>query len=1155
MYVFTLTDSPKARAYWAAEIPVIPDFISRRSERRKLDAAAAVGAAIAAQRAWLARLHADAQSTAVSLRYINFFENGEWRLRLGFVGRCDAKSEELAIYQAREHWESFRAVFPDNDYPLRPACALDEFTRLFAPFYPRAIAETRRYDEVATLIEAYLPHPFSATSLSDAQAICQALLASESPHVVSVNLRPAALSDDERALIAGEMRRLGEIKQRSVQTGVSAIGYNVTVQKTLVEAELAEAAYREMGAALRQAFEMTVVAGAPEQISAGVLRALTAEAVRQDETPTESTLTPRAYVAHPQNLGERIAAFKNLFEAGTEGWGVSLAPAGLERLPRLFPVAEAHALFRLPIPDEEGVYGLPSSAFNQSAGAGRRKSLRSSREIEANADEIALGGVALSRRSLTQHLLVAGVPGMGKTNTCLYLLERLWNADPQRRIPFLVLEPAKFEYRGLIGTPGVRERLLIFTAGDERVAPLRFNPFEVPPGISLEAHVGRLIDIFRASMAMWGPLPAILEKLIRRLYRVKGWRYVGANDDCEPPQMSELLASVGPGVRALGYSRETESEATAALEVRLGRLCDGSLGKMLNASRSVDFDELMRRPVVIEIASVGNTDDRAFIMALMLNRLYQHWIARKDEAGQGLKHVTLVEEAHNLLANVATGQVEGQANPKGEAVQQFANMLAEIRSFGEGLIIVDQSPSKLIPDVVRMTGTKIAHGVVAEEDRESLKTSMNLTDEQAYQLAMLPTGDAAVFQIGSGVCAQTRAPAFKDHAAGFAANVSDARVREFTASFRAARAALYLPTPGCANCPAQCEYDEQVDVALARAGEQTVESLKRDLRAWWLKATTGALAEPPYPNFERVLRRAQGAKASPLTLRHQTFCAMTKLSHPYLRETGEAQFIAPAAVARLHRALTAALIADDPATAIGALRDEAAEAARPASPLFDGCEHCASPCQFRGEAMRAMRTQAAKDSLASIKSDSRDNAALIAGRAWEIARASDLRERLDGERQNLAYCAAIQICEELESRAGRAAIRRIVNAGDLKFTGCAHCPSRCQYGDEIEAATRQSLASDGERLTEVWRSRFGKSRETVVAEVTRIFGEYAAQSPSHAAADERDTENADLWYLGAVVWAQAGRADEALRCCERALALDARHLDAGKLKRQLSRTA
>jgi hypothetical protein len=1101
VYFFTLPSAASVRAYWAAEVPVIPDSVSRRAERRGLDAAAARSAALAAQRAWLARLHADDAAGAVSLRFVNEAAGGGWRLRLGFVGRSEAAGREQAVRRAREDWEVFRATFPEADYPLAPAVTLDEFARLFAPFYPGAVAEVRRYDEVATLVEAYLPHPFSASSPSDMQPLCQALLASESPHIVAVNLRPTALSEDERALLAGEIKRLSDLKQRAVQTGVQAVSYSVTVQKQQAEAELAEAAYRELAASLRRCFEMVVLVGAPERVAGGVLRALVAEAAHPDGA--ESCLTPRAFAAHPERAGERVAAFKNLFEVGTDTWGTSLAPAGLERLPRLFPVAEAHALFRLPVADEEGVYGLPASAFGQALGAGRRRMLRAA-QAGAGADEIALGGVTLTRDSLTRHVFVAGVPGMGKTNTCLYLLERLWNADAARRVPFLVLEPAKFEYRGLIGAPGVRADLLVFTAGDERVAPLRFNPFEVPAGVSLEAHVGRLLDIFRASMAMWGPLPAILEKLVRRLYRLKGWRYVGANDDCEPPTMGELYADIGSGVRALGYSRETESEATAALEVRVGRLCAGSLGKMLDTARSVDFDELMRRPVVVEIASVGNTDDRAFLMALLLNRLYQYWIVRKDEAGRGLRHLTLVEEAHNLLANVPTGQAEGQANPKGEAVQQFANMLAEIRGFGEGLLIVDQSPSKLIPDVVRMTGTKIAHGIVAEEDRQALRTSMNLTAEQAYQLALLPPGEAAVFQSGAVACAQVRVPHFKDRAAGFALNVGDDEVREFAAPFRAARQALYLPTPGCVNCPAQCQHDETVEVAFARLGDAEAARLERELRAWWLRANAGVSAAAPYAAFERALRRAANVRAEPAVSRERAFCAMTKLSHRHLREDAAAQFIAPGEVGRLHRALTAALISSEPEAAAETLREVVAAVARPdeGERPFPGCEHCALPCLLRGEALRAMR--AAAEIVAKLEAGRGDNADLVAGRAWEVTRAAGLTARVDGLQHHLAYCIGIQLCEAVESRADRWRLREAINAGDLKFAGCVHCPSRCRHGAEMEALTRHALERDGAALAAVWQARFGKSRAAVVGELAQVFRAYAARSPRFTEAGERE---------------------------------------------------
>jgi hypothetical protein len=707
MFTFCL-NGPEVRAYWAAEITLIPDFISRRSERRKMDVAAAIQAALAVQRGWVDRLCNGDKRSTLSMRYVSSFDNAEPQIRLGFVGQTKASNELEARTGAEAVWDSFRGTFPDSDYPLVPSQNIREFTRLFLPFYPHEFAEVRRYEEIASLVEAYLPSPYSVTSDADMQARCQALLSTETPHLIAVNITPTSLTGDERNLLANEVRRLGELKQRSVQSSVQAVGYGVTVQKVLAEAELAENTLRDLSMSLRQSFEMTVTVASKQRLSMGVLRALTAEATRQDtEGASKTLLGPRAVIATPHSINEKLVALRNLIDLNTNHWGSQLAPAGLERVPRLFSSAEAHAVFRLPIPDDEGVYGIPCSAFNGGTAAGKRKSLRPLKTLEPSANEIPIGSVNLSHNTLTQHLLVVGVPGTGKTNTCLTLLQHLWDSGSCNRVPFLVLEPAKFEYRGLLHTPGISEHLQIFSAGDERIAPFRFNPFAVPRGISLEAHVGKLIDIFRASMAMWGPLPAILERLIRRLYRTRGWLYVSDDVEREAPQMIDLYDSIRPGIKELGYSRETESEATAALEVRVGRLCDGSLGKMLNARASVDFDAMMQHPVVIEIGGIGNSDDRAFVMALILNRIYQYWIVRKDQSSQGLKHVTLVEEAHNLLGNVDTAQIEGQANPKGEAVQQFANMLAEIRSFGEGLIIADQSPSKLIPDVVRMTGTKI----------------------------------------------------------------------------------------------------------------------------------------------------------------------------------------------------------------------------------------------------------------------------------------------------------------------------------------------------------------------------------------------------------------------------------------------------------------
>lgn len=1056
----------------------------------------AISAALDVQKSWVDSLCAGDEGTALSLRIANTPMDHGWGLRLGFIGRVQAGAEDVARNRALDHWHAFRAAFPDADYPIVAAESLEEFTGLFLPFYPNEISEVRRGEEIATLVEAYLPSPYSQSSRSDMQSLCRALLAAHCAHLVAINIAPTRLKNEERTMLATEARRFGELKQRSVQTSVQSIGYGVTVQKLLGEADIAESTYLRLASSLSHAFEMTCVVAAEKSISDGILRCLAAEAVREDvrEQTDRQTLAPRAVVARPANLGERLAAFKNLLELRTDFWGGQLAPQALERLSKIFATRQVHSLFRLPIPDEDGVYGIPCSAFGGTIEGGRRRQFRTTAKETARSDEISLGPVSIARDRLTEHLFVSGVPGTGKTNTCLFLLNSLWE-DGDRQIPFMVLEPAKFEYRNLIRTPSVADDLLVFTAGDERVAPLRFNPFAVPPAISLEAHVGRLIDIFRASMSMWGPLPAILEKLIRRLYRRKGWQYVAANLQCEPPQMSELYESIGPGIRELGYSRETESEATAALEVRIARLCEGSLGKMLNTRLSIDFDELMTRPVVIEIASIGNTDDRAFIMALLLNRLYEYWICRKEEANGVLKHVTLVEEAHNLLANVSTAQIEGQANPKGEAVAQFANMLAEIRSFGEGLIIADQSPSKLIPEVVRMTGAKITHALVADEDRRVLKSSMNLTDEQAYQLALLPVGHAVLFQTASKGSTEIVVPPFRSSRQS-GRNLSDAEVREFGTGFRNERPEIFLPTPGCIHCPTQCQYDELTESALLLLGHEGERHLKQTLSNWWLGVIADDPSPPPYEAFTRALQRVQRKGFNAAAQRERAFCAMTKASYRFLRETGETQFIPSESTDELHKLVAESLTQNG--EWLKSLRQAAIEAAAPpdALPPFDACVNCRMQCLLRGVALSLIPDYSGHNAE-NVTTQS------LADRAWEITARTAAERNTPQLEPDLTYCVAVQLTER-SANVSWEGLFDLVNRGKPKFSGCRHCPQRCRFGEPVEAAVREIVATDEQVLARTWNDRFGKSKQDIVAELAGVFHQYAKRIAGHETANPAD---------------------------------------------------
>jgi len=480
----------------------------------------------------------------------------------------------------------------------------------------------------------------------------------------------------------------------------------------------------------------------------------------------------------------------------------------LGRLPWIFSPDEVHSVFRLPIADRQGVWGLPSAP-----GANDARRLTN---LSLGKADIHLGTLKLSKKQLTQHLLIAGVPGSGKTNTSLYLLETLWR---QHRIPWMVLEPAKTEYRGLSSVAALRDDILIFTLGDERTAPFRFNPFELPAGVNLDSHMGALLDLFAVSMSMWGPLPNVVEQLLQEAYKRKGYTILGDNRHLVPPCFADVAALVPEIVAKLGYKKETTDEIKASLAVRLNKLCRGGLGAMLNTVQSLPFDELMQRPVILEMSAITNSDDRAFVMGLILNRCYQYWMTRRHQATGELQHLLLVEEAHNLLANASESTNQEQANPKGKAVRNFANMLAEVRGFGQGIAIAEQNPEGLVPDVMVNTNLKLAHRVVEAGNRETLGRSMLLTPQQEKALASLRVGQCLYYVGGEAEPNLTVVPNFKDDPEQqFNPRLTDAEIQHNFQAFQAQQSTLYEPLYGCPTDPTLADCIER--------GRDIIDSLK-----------------------------------------------------------------------------------------------------------------------------------------------------------------------------------------------------------------------------------------------------------------------------------------------------------------------------------------
>ncbi|WP_328349744.1 DUF87 domain-containing protein [Streptomyces sp. NBC_00445] len=354
---------------------------------------------------------------------------------------------------------------------------------------------------------------------------------------------------------------------------------------------------------------------------------------------------------------------------------------------------------------------------------------------------------------LTRHTFVAGVTGSGKTNTVFNLLRE----TAGRGIPFLVLEPAKSEYRVLLRDPGLGERLLVLTPGNENVSPMRLNPFEVPEGIPVAVHLDLLRSVFNASFGMWTPLPQILEVCMHDIYADQGWdvtadtnrRLDGANRADAFPTLTDLVAKVEYTVPRLGYEDKVTGDLRAALCTRLNSLRTAGKGRMFDTRHPPAWDELLGRPVVIELEGMGDDDDKAFMMGLVMIRLAEYRRTHGD--AESLRHLLVIEEAHRLLAATAPTQGGGEiveADVRGKAVETFTHLLSEVRAYGQGVVIVDQVPGKLAPDVVKNTNLKIAHRVVAGDDRETLGAAMAMTPRHIAALATLPVGRAAVFTDG-----------------------------------------------------------------------------------------------------------------------------------------------------------------------------------------------------------------------------------------------------------------------------------------------------------------------------------------------------------------------------------------------------------------------
>jgi len=436
---------------------------------------------------------------------------------------------------------------------------------------------------------------------NDMGLICRTMLRSDAKSAIDITLTPTAFNSDEREWIDNHMKRL-----RSAQMGerVLTIQYDPipglktpsdnydTLLKRYDSSRLFISSIKVYGSEDSGEIVEALISGASRTKAQIIAYSPGSEGFDMLKN-SYSTLDFYPEI-HPPYWDMRSKDL--LFRA--------------QRLHRIVDVEEISNFWRIPIPISGGFPG-----FDLDTGLSEKpQSSKYSANIELGlyGDDPAKAKipVTFTRQQLAKHGLIVGVPGSGKTTAMFNILHQLWDNNLEDRIPFIVLEPAKTEFRALKTITRFKEDMFVFTLGDERISPFRFNPFEVLPGIPLESHISRLNACFVGAFDLFDPLPLLLDKAIRQTYYSKGWYddSVGGEEGVVTPTLSDLCTAAEEVANNSGYSNEMRSNFNASLLQRLNSLCRGSKGRMLDTKNSIPFEVLMNKPVILELDSLNESD-------------------------------------------------------------------------------------------------------------------------------------------------------------------------------------------------------------------------------------------------------------------------------------------------------------------------------------------------------------------------------------------------------------------------------------------------------------------------------------------------------------------------------------------------------------------
>jgi len=546
---------------------------------------------------------------------------------------------------------------------------------------------------------------------------------------VSFQLIPVTYSNEEALAIDRNAQMLDTLSKGIMEQNVGNISFALAEK----HAETYKYYSRNKNTA-QFAFNILVygVSSATNSIATRILAQLNNNnelrviSVSPDDVRKDDNFYPLPWAVHELIVGtDRNRAIWNA--------GQNLNLNAFYNIPYVITAEEASEFFRLPVGSDTVSAGL---VINEA-----KKDIRKYAENVVGGGDIMVGTlkssshgdtIGISLRDLTKHMLIVGTPGSGKTTFSVSLLDRLWK---NHQIPFLVIEPAKNEYRALVQSI---PDLQVFTPGKNFISPFVYNPFMPPKNVKLETYKSTLKTAFAAAVSMSTPLDKIFEEAVNNCYSDFRWLDTYTSDNKgQTFNISDFIKCFEETFEAIGYTGDAKNIGRAGL-VRLQ-----SLVNLFDNYFSVPIEDLLTKPTIIELAAIENSDQKALIISLLLLSILAY--VNSNYIGEGsLRNVILLEEAHVLL-DADTNAGQGEANPSAIAQGLVKRMLAEIRSYGVSIIVADQSPRKVTTDVVALTDIKLAFRLVEASDKQILADSANLDEAQIKRLSKLRPGEAYFF--------------------------------------------------------------------------------------------------------------------------------------------------------------------------------------------------------------------------------------------------------------------------------------------------------------------------------------------------------------------------------------------------------------------------